>query len=113
LQANNTFNRGFIFQKKHFWFGAEPVESKHLSSYLRGEKPEHANHNAAWASHTGKGLLFFSKKSSEKTSPAGVINLVSMPNFFFADYMAPRLQSHGTVFLSWYSKFQLRPADQA
>ncbi|KAG0651772.1 hypothetical protein D0Z07_2026 [Hyphodiscus hymeniophilus] len=67
--------KSFIFQKKHFWFGTEPVESKHLSSYLRGEKPDAGNHNAAWASHTGKGLLFFSKKSSEKTSPAGVINL--------------------------------------
>jgi len=68
--------RGFIFQKKFFWFGSEPVETKSLSSYLRGEKPEVANHNAAWASHTGKGLLLFSKKASEKASPAGIINLV-------------------------------------
>jgi len=71
------FNRSLIFSKKHFWFGAEPVEHKSLSSYLRGEKPEVGNHNAAWASHTGKGLLFFGKKDSDKTSPAGVINLVS------------------------------------
>ncbi|TEY38624.1 hypothetical protein BOTCAL_0482g00050 [Botryotinia calthae] len=67
--------KSFIFQKKHFWFGSEPVEHKNLSSYLRGEKPDVANHNAAWSSHTGKGLLFFSKKSSDKASPAGILNL--------------------------------------
>jgi hypothetical protein len=67
--------RSFLFQKKFFWFGSEPVEAKHLASYLRGEKPDAANHNVAWASHTGKGLLFFSKKASEKSSPAGVLNL--------------------------------------
>ncbi|TVY78567.1 hypothetical protein LSUE1_G008426 [Lachnellula suecica] len=68
--------KSFIFQKKHFWFGTEPVETKSLSSYLRGEKDAAAaNHTAAWASHTGKGLLFFSKKATDKTSPAGVFNL--------------------------------------
>jgi hypothetical protein len=74
-----------LFQKKHFWLGSEPVESKHLSSYLRGEKPDVANHNAAWSSHTGNGLLFFSKKASEKTSPAGIINLVSTSQLFADD----------------------------
>lgn len=70
-------SRSLIFQKKFFWFGTEPVESKHLSSYLRGEKDASAaNHNAAWASHTGKGLLFLSKKATDKASPAGVFNLV-------------------------------------
>jgi hypothetical protein len=66
-----------MFQKKFFWFGSEPVESKNLSNYLRGEKPEVANHDAAWLSHTGKGLLLFSKKANEKSSPVGIINLVS------------------------------------
>jgi hypothetical protein len=69
--------RSFIFQKKFFWFGNEPVHHKSLGSYLRGEKQQElANKNAAWSTHTGKGLLYFSKKSSEKASPAGVINLV-------------------------------------
>jgi hypothetical protein len=68
-----------MFQKKFFWFGSEPVEHKHLSNYLRGEKPEAGNHNAAWAAHTGKGLLFFSKKASEKATPAGIFNLVCLP----------------------------------
>ena len=69
--------RSFIFQKKFFWFGSEPIEHKSLTSYLRGEKQQElANKNAAWSSHTGKGLVYFSKKPSEKATPAGVINLV-------------------------------------
>ena len=48
-----------------------------MSNYLRGEKPEVGNHNAAWAAHTGKGLLFFSKLASDKT-PIGVINLADI-----------------------------------
>ncbi|ESZ98091.1 hypothetical protein SBOR_1470 [Sclerotinia borealis F-4128] len=67
--------KSFIFQKKYFWFGTEPIEHKNLSSYLRGEKPDVANHNAAWSSHTGNGLLFFSKKATDKASPAGILNL--------------------------------------
>lgn len=67
--------KSLIFQKKFFWFGTEPVESKSLSGYLRGEKPDVGNHNAAWAASTGKGLLFFSKKATEKSTPAGIINL--------------------------------------
>ncbi|EHK96247.1 PH [Glarea lozoyensis ATCC 20868] len=68
--------KSFIFQKKFFWFGTDAVETKALSSYLRGEKDTAAaNHNAAWASHTGKGLLFFSKKATDKASPAGLFNL--------------------------------------
>jgi hypothetical protein len=68
----------FIPSKKFFWFGEEPIHHKSLSNYLRGEKPEVGNRNAAWSSTTGKGLLFFSKHASEKTSPAGVINLVGL-----------------------------------
>ncbi|KAH6711405.1 Pleckstrin homology domain-containing protein [Leptodontidium sp. MPI-SDFR-AT-0119] len=68
--------KSFIFQKKFFYFGTEPVESKTLSSYLRGEKAQDtASKNVAWAAHTGKGLLFFTKKASEKATPAGIINL--------------------------------------
>ena len=63
------------FKKHHFWLGNAAVEFKDLSNYLRGEKQEVGNHNAAWAAQTGKGLLFFSKLASEKT-PAGIINLV-------------------------------------
>lgn len=68
-----------MFQKKFFYFGTEPVEHKTLSSYLRGEKAqETAISNAAWASHTGEGLLFFTKKQAEKATPAGIFNLVCL-----------------------------------
>ncbi|CZT09422.1 uncharacterized protein RAG0_14196 [Rhynchosporium agropyri] len=68
--------KSFIFQKKFFYFGAEPVEHSKLASYLRGEKAQDtANKNASWAAHTGKGLLFFTKKANEKATPAGIINL--------------------------------------
>jgi hypothetical protein len=67
------------FSKKHFWFGDEAVAIKDLHSYLRGEKPELAHHNAAWSSHTGKGLLYFAKSVDQKSTPAGIINLVQSP----------------------------------
>jgi len=68
--------KSFIFQKKFFYFGIEPVEHKQLASYLRGEKAQDtANKNAAWAAHTGNGLLFFTKKANENATPAGIINL--------------------------------------
>lgn len=65
----------FRFAKKHFWFGEEPVDSANLREYLRGEKPEVAHPVVAWASQTGKGLLFFVKHADQKEHPAGVINL--------------------------------------
>ncbi|KAG9249261.1 Pleckstrin homology domain-containing protein [Calycina marina] len=68
--------KSLFFSDKFFWFGSEPVEEKHLSNYLRGEKS--GEHNAAWASHTGKGLLFFSKKASDKATPASIINLADV-----------------------------------
>jgi hypothetical protein len=62
---------------KYFWFGSEPIESKSLTSYLCGENLEIANHNAAWASQTGRGLLYFNNTAGEKATPAGIFNLVS------------------------------------
>lgn len=69
------------FQKRFFWFGTDAVEVKSLSNYLRGEKPEVGNHNAAWSSQTGKGLLYFNKQAGEKSTPVGLINLVSYTKF--------------------------------
>lgn len=77
ILTNSPFRKLAGFQKKFFWFGTDAIEVKSLSNYLRGEKPEVGNHNAAWSSQTGKGLLYFSKHATEKTSPAGIINLVS------------------------------------
>lgn len=59
------------------WVGGDAVDTKNLAGYLSGEKSDHVNHNAAWASQTGNGLLFYSKNESEKANPVGVFNLVS------------------------------------
>ncbi|KAM5429935.1 hypothetical protein McanCB56680_001501 [Microsporum canis] len=67
--------KSFRFVKRHFWFSEEAVESKQLTSYFQNEKLSVAHPNAAWASQTGKGLLFFAKRSEDKASPAGIINL--------------------------------------
>ena len=69
--------RGLRFSKKYFWFGDEAIPTKSLHSYLRGEKPDVAHHNAAWSSQTGRGLLYFSKQIEHKSTPGGIINLVS------------------------------------
>ncbi|KAK4974001.1 hypothetical protein LTR28_010827 [Elasticomyces elasticus] len=65
----------FKFSKRYFWFGDDPISAQHLSHYLRGEKPEIAQPTAAWATKTGKGLLFFTKFAHEKDMPAHVFNL--------------------------------------
>ncbi|OBT65471.1 hypothetical protein VE03_04962 [Pseudogymnoascus sp. 23342-1-I1] len=92
---------GFIkklagFQKRFFWFGADAVEVKSLSNYLRGEKPEVGNHNAAWASQTGKGLLYFSKQAGEKSAPVGLINLADITD----------IKEDGTVEFTFVSNSQ-------
>ncbi|KFZ15208.1 hypothetical protein V502_05728 [Pseudogymnoascus sp. VKM F-4520 (FW-2644)] len=92
---------GFIkklagFQKRFFWFGTDAVEVKSLSNYLRGEKPEVGNHNAAWSSQTGKGLLYFSKHAGEKSAPVGLINLADITD----------VKEDGTVEFSFVSNSQ-------
>ncbi|GAO14457.1 uncharacterized protein UV8b_02672 [Ustilaginoidea virens] len=67
-----SFPKNLIPSKEFFFFGQDAVDAKALAAYLRGEKnTEHAHHNIAWASHTGKGLLFI----GDKTAPSSVINL--------------------------------------
>lgn len=47
-----------------------------LNSYMRGEKPEIAHAVVAWASQTGKGLLFFNKKGdTARKQPGHVLAL--------------------------------------
>ncbi|KAK0640324.1 hypothetical protein DIS24_g9492 [Lasiodiplodia hormozganensis] len=68
--------KGLTFSKKYFWFGEEAAVSKDsLHGYLRGEKGEHAHAAVAWASKTGKGLLFFAKHADQKSAPEGVLKL--------------------------------------
>ena len=70
-------SRNFIYSKKFFWFGDEAVDTKALTNYLKNEKvSDTAHHVAAWASQTGKGLLFYAEKGTDKTAPSGAILLV-------------------------------------
>jgi len=76
-QVLTTQNRSLRFSTKHFWFGAEPIGPDSLGSYLREEREDHAYHNVAHASETGKGLLLYSKRQEDKSHPQGILNLVS------------------------------------
>lgn len=65
--------RNLIPTKEFFFFGTEAFEPKSLAAYQRTEKStETAQSNIAWASETGKGLLFI----GDKKTPTGLINLV-------------------------------------
>jgi hypothetical protein len=44
---------------------------------MKTEKADTKHSDAAWARESGKGLLFYSKRSEDKATPAGIINLVS------------------------------------
>lgn len=75
--ANSVITREFLPippKKVFFWFGEEPVESSHLKAYLAKGK-DAASSTAAWASQTGKGLLFFNKHGEDKAAPSGALNL--------------------------------------
>ncbi|KAK2683432.1 Meiotic expression up-regulated protein 6, PH domain [Fusarium oxysporum f. sp. vasinfectum] len=64
--------KNLIPSKEFFFFGTEAVEPKALSHYLKSEKSaETAHSNIAWASETGKGLLFV----GDKKNPSSVISL--------------------------------------
>ena len=62
--------------KHFFWFSDDPVEPQHLSGFLRSEKPDVGHHTAAYATQTGKGLMFCAKRVEDKTQPAGILDLV-------------------------------------
>ena len=66
--------------KKFFYLQEEPITIDNLASFLKKEKSETAHSNAAHASVTGKGLLFFAKSAEHKGTPSGIIKLVSPPN---------------------------------
>ncbi|KAI2472504.1 Pleckstrin homology domain-containing protein [Annulohypoxylon bovei var. microspora] len=73
--APANFPKNLIYSKLHFWFGTEAVPKDKLTAYLKNEKTaEVAQHVAAWATETGKGLLFYGKES-DKATPTGAIQL--------------------------------------
>lgn len=72
-QANrHSVSRSLRFSKRYFYFSEEAVEAKNLSAAAA------APATAAWATQTGKGLLFFAKRAEDKATPAGIFNLVSL-----------------------------------
>ena len=67
-------------KKFFFYFQDEHIEFDNLGAYFKKEKKEHqetAQSTAAYASQSGKGLLFFVKNESQKAQPTGIIKLVS------------------------------------
>jgi hypothetical protein len=67
------FPKNLMSTKHTFWFGVAAIEKDALAAYLKAEKSaEIAFHNAAWATKTGAGLLFYGDK---KDSIIGIINL--------------------------------------
>lgn len=69
-------HRSLIASKKEFWLNDAAVAPQNLDLYLRGEKPEIAHSIVAWASQTGKGLLFFNKKNdTDRTHPHDILPL--------------------------------------
>jgi hypothetical protein len=86
----------FGFQKKYLWVGGDAVDTKNLAGYLSGEKSDHVNHNAAWASQTGDGLLFYSKNESEKANPVGVFNLAEITEITEEGTVDFHFQAHGS-----------------
>ncbi|KAF2171401.1 hypothetical protein M409DRAFT_50847 [Zasmidium cellare ATCC 36951] len=68
--------KSLIPSKKEFWLSDEAVAPQNLDLFLRGEKPEISHAIVAWASQTGKGLLFFNKKNeTDRTHPHDVLAL--------------------------------------
>lgn len=69
-------HRSLRFAKRYFYLTEDATEPKNLTAFIASEKA--AGHStAAWASQTGKGLLFFTKRAEDKATPAGIFNLVS------------------------------------
>lgn len=71
-----TTLRSLIHSKKEFWLSDDAVSPQGMNSFMRGEKPEVANPIVAWASQTGKGLLYFNKKgNTSHKAPESVLAL--------------------------------------
>lgn len=66
----------FFKQKRFFYFLDEPVTEDKLQTYLHKDSSSTAN--AAYASQTGKGLLFYSKAEGQKEAPHGIIKLADV-----------------------------------
>lgn len=71
--------KGLIPNKKYFWLTDSPLDQNNLSAYISNEKSKDIAHsNAAHATQTGKGLLFYAKRAEDKDHPQGILNLADM-----------------------------------
>lgn len=70
--------KGLRFVKRYFYFSEEPVDSKNLTAFHQTEKTASANSTAVWATQTGKGLLFMTKRAEDRATPLGIFNLAEM-----------------------------------
>jgi len=64
--------------KRFFYLQEEPIAHDNLAVYLKKEKSDAAHSNAAHATVTGKGLLFFAKAADQKSTPSGILKLSSV-----------------------------------
>jgi hypothetical protein len=75
-----------------------PSTPESLNPYVRSKDLKSAHPNAAWAQETGKGLLFYAKRAEDKSTPAGIINLVSCQNQLRSIHLAHNFrQSEATI----------------
>ncbi|KAH7114015.1 Pleckstrin homology domain-containing protein, partial [Dactylonectria macrodidyma] len=98
-----SFPQNLIASKEFFFFGSDAVEPKAFAHYLKTEKSaETAHSNIAWASNTGKGLLFV----GDKKNPSSIISL--------ADATEPETDgSHKFHFTSKGNKHSFKAANTA
>lgn len=93
--------KSFRFTKRFFYFSDDAVDAKNLLQYLGSEKSStEAKRTAAWATQTGKGLLFLTKRAEDKATPAGIFNLseVSDINKEGANEFSFKTHGHKHVF---------------
>jgi len=68
-------------KRRYFYFQDDAIESDNLGAFLKNSKKEHleaAQSTAAYATQTGKGLLFYVKNESQKAHPIGIIKLADV-----------------------------------
>ncbi|OJJ49350.1 hypothetical protein ASPZODRAFT_129788 [Penicilliopsis zonata CBS 506.65] len=113
--------KGLRFTKRYLYFQDEAVEPKNLAAFLQSEKAAVACPIAAWASQTGKGLLFVTKRSEDKATPAGIFNLAEISDLAKEGHneLLFKISGHKHTFQassaaerdSWYAALEAKSAE--
>lgn len=92
-----------------------------MTHFHQNEKPLFANPVAAWASQTGKGLVFFTKRAEDKATPTGILNLADMTDLSKegVNELIFKLHGHKHTFQasssserdSWFAAFEAKAAE--